>query len=396
MRLFMVVLPLFLCLIFLTPGCGERSTPSTIPTNSAASPGQTQASQVSATSATASPLNYLLQAVPADNISSLMFNDIPYLSASQNQAIPSRDATPREKIDWWTTFQFYIITNSNSFPTVADVSGFDVVDLEGALTVMYRDQTTLNIYVGHLDITALREKLKPYQYTEESYLGYPIFYGIPQPTLDIGPLMADLSPRAFGVIEGVKTSGDTVSLIIRVNKTSGNDVIKAKNTIQSVLQAYQDKTTLAYRSGGLTALANSLGGVGAAFITEDPNPETGFLEGMTPEKRESYVGPGKLTPYGRLAITQGKDKSDFVIDFILEYDSNATAQSNAETLQKRLSEAQSSIRNKPLSELWTVKEVKTMGPYLHGKVKQIERPNGTTEGLVGMVFAQDYLFLYPN
>ena len=159
MRLFMVVLSLFLCLIFLTLGCGERSTPSTKPTNSAASPGQTQASQVSASPTPInSPLNYLLQAVPADNISFMTFNDIPYLSASQNQAIPSRDATPREKIDWWTTFQFYIITNSNSFPTVADVSGFDAVDLEGALTVMYRDQTSLNIYGGHLVITALREK----------------------------------------------------------------------------------------------------------------------------------------------------------------------------------------------------------------------------------------------
>jgi hypothetical protein len=65
-------------------------------------------------------------------------------------------------------------------------------------------------------------------------------------------------------------------------------------------------------------------------------------------------------------------------------------------LEKRLNEGRSPYTNRPLSERWTVQEVKTEGPFLLGTARLIEQPGGKTINFAVMVITSDYLFLYPN
>ena len=345
------------------------------------------------TDATAGPLSWLLQAAPAGDIVYLTYDDIEALSASQNQAIPSGAASLEEKTKWWTTFQNYVVA-SGAYYTVTDIF-FDIVNLKGALTVWYQDQSSINISGGQLDLAALREMLKPYQYTEENYLGYPIFSRAQQPAVDTQPGWSKWLPPTFGIIEGVKNGGDTVSLILTASNSGDNDVSKARSTIQSALKAYQDKKTLAYQSTAITPLINSLGRVGSAFISQGTSLQA-ELESIKPEDRPSYIGTGKLDPYSQLAITFRKDGNDSILEFILGYDTDAIAQSNVTTLEKRLSEGRRSFTGQPVSEIWSVKEVKANGSFLHGAVKLIEQPDGKTLNFANMIFLKDYPFLSPN
>jgi len=143
----------------------------------------------------------------------------------------------------------------------------------------------------------------PYQYTEESYLGYTVISGMPQPASDLTEEMTGRLPRAYGVIDGMKVDGDTVNLIVMVNQEGENDSLQAKANVKAVLKAFHDRTALAYVSGGITDLANSLGKVGSAFITT----YTGLLkiyQSFDSEQKEAVreaIGPGKLSPYNELA-----------------------------------------------------------------------------------------------
>jgi hypothetical protein len=289
-------------LLVLMPVLGSMACSSML-----TSPGSQSQSPVSATQSPtplpATPLSWLLRVVPSGKVKHLMYNDVPALSAYQNQAIPSRQASMEKKRDWWSTFQRDILA-SYSFPGVIDIS----IDIQGMLMV----SPQMTILGGHLDTAALQEKLKSYQYTEESYLGYPVLSGVPQSTIPVNPPLAEWMPRAFGIIDGIKTNGDIVSIILM---STNNDVIQAKNAVQYILKSYQDKTTLAYKSGGITALANSLGLVGSAFITVDPGLEN-MLQGIAPEERERYIGPGKLSSYSQLAISFRKSGNDSIVEFI--------------------------------------------------------------------------------
>ena len=396
----MVALSMVAVFLFALIGCTPKNPTSPTQPGSPASPEQTVTMETNpttlspspATALDASPLAWLLRAVPSEQIESLWYSDIPALSAYQNQAIPSRETSPQEKIKWWMTFQRNVLAGS-SFPTVTDVWGFDAVDMLGGLTFYRQEYPSVSIFAGHFDIANFREALKAYKYSEESYLGYPLFYGIPQNVFDVRPPLFDFSPRAFSIIEGVKTSGDEVSLIVMAEKFSDVDVTRSKMAVQSVLQAYEDKTALAYSSDGLAALVNSLGRVGSAFIAVDFRVD--IPEWMSAEERASCVGPGKLSPYNQLAITLQKEGDDFVLEFILDYGNSAIAMANAATLESRLREGLS-FTKKPLADLWTVREVKGDGSLLRARVKLIQQPGGTTRNLTAMIFSGDYWFLYPN
>jgi hypothetical protein len=370
-------------------GCEAASVPSTSPI---LTPSQS-AGTTTSTPTTASPLSWLLQAVPAGDIVNLTYNDIEALSASQSQAIPPDAASLQEKIKWWTTFQNYVVAGQTYY-TVTDIF-FDIVNLKGALTVWYQDQSSIGISGGRLDLAALRETLKPYQYTEEDYLGCLIFSRGQQPAVDAQPSWSMWLPPIFAVVEDVKNAEGAVSLIITAGNSGDNDVSKAKSTIQSALKSYQDKKTLAYQSTAITPLINSLGQVGSAYISQDTSLQE-ELQGIKPEETASYIGTGKLDPYGRLAITFRKDGNDSILEFILGYDTNAIAQSNVSTLEKRLSSGRRMITAQPVSQVWKVREVKAIGPFLHATVQLVEQPNGKMLNLANMLFMKDYLFLAPN
>lgn len=390
-------LSLAFVLLLVLSGCTAQNPASSATTVNPGSSNPSLNSGVISASTTGSvkdagPLSWLLRAVPADNIKYLGYSDIPALSSYQGQPIPSHQASVRERIDWWTTIEREVLSGT-SFPTIIEVWGFDAVDIKGSLTVWYQDQTSLDIFIGNFDIPAFREKLESYQYQEESYLGYPVFTGVPPAAVDISPPLPAWFPRACGIIGDVEISGDKISFIILAN-TPENDKQKAENILQTALKAYQDKTALAYRSGGITDLANSLGRVGSAFIREDFSFELD-LQHMPAAEREKFTGPGELSPYERLAITYRKEGNEPIVEFILAYETNAIAESNIDTLQKRLNEG-GSFTNKPLSEFWTVKDVKANGLFLVGAVELLEQASGRTISFGVMVFGGDYFFLAPN
>src|SRR5450759_4474555 len=113
---------------------------------------------------------------------------------------------------------------------------------------------------------------------------------------------------------------------------------------------------------------------------------------MCIRERSSDIGTGKLDPYGQLAITFRKDGNDSILEFILGYDTDAAAQSNVTTLEKRLSEGRRGFTGQPVSEIWKVREVKANGEFLHGTVQLVEQPDGKTLNFANMLFLKDYLF----
>jgi len=280
--------------------------------------------------ANASPLVWLLHAVPAA-ADMIMFSDIPALSTYEGQAIPSRQASMQEKMEWWSTFQRYAL-GGIPYNGLPELWGFDGVDAQGLLTF------------------------------------WPM-----------------------------KVDGDTVNLII-MSGQSGDDPLRAKANIEAVLKAYHDKTTLAYGSGGITALADSLGKVGSAFITTRSDLEETWqrMDAAQKDNLKTAIGPGELDPYNEFAITYRKEGDSPLLEFVLAYDSAAAAEANTETLRVRLSEARSVGYHAPLTDLWTVRYVTAEGRFLRATVELIPQENGNTIYLAGMIYLPDYWFLLPR
>ncbi len=342
-----------------------------------------------------SPLSWLLRAVPATT-DTIMYSDIPALSTGEGQAIPSRQASVKEKFEWWSTFQRYALTGI-AFNGVHELWGFDGVDVQGLLT-FWPPLPPITVLGGNLDTAAFREKMKSYRYDEENYPDYTVIYGMPQPAGDLTESMAGMMPRAFGVIDGLEVDGEIVNLIIMTGSDGADDPLPAKSQVETVLKAYRDRTTLAYGSGGITALADSLGKVGSAFLTKrsDLKETWGRMDATQKDSLKTAIGPGELSPYNEFAITYRREGDRRLLEFVLSYDSAPAAQANAATLRARLTEARSVYQKTPLADLWKVGDVAAAGSYLCATVELIPRDIGTSINLTAMIYALDYWFLYPD
>jgi hypothetical protein len=78
------------------------------------------------------PLSWLLRVVPPSDNLLITYSDIPTLSAYENQTIPTRQASMREKMNWWNTFAGYVL-GGVPFSGLPEVWGFDEVDFVGIL-----------------------------------------------------------------------------------------------------------------------------------------------------------------------------------------------------------------------------------------------------------------------
>ena len=206
------------------------------------------------------PLTLMLHAVPPAGTTTLMYNDIPVLSDYHNYEVPARTASIEERVEWWTSIQNAILWGYPA-PFVTELWGFDVVDVSGILTFWGDDPVT--ILSGDLNTAAFRQKLLSYGYEENTYLGLPVFSGIPEPNEDIN---FDILPRAFGIINGVRTGREPVNFIV-MSEGSGDDIEFARQSIETAIAAYRQKASLADTSHPLARLADAIGEVGAAYIS---------------------------------------------------------------------------------------------------------------------------------
>ena len=373
-------------------GQARTSTVQAPPASSSNAASQTSL-PVSREPLTAASLSLLMQLVPPDHLSYLTYCAPPVLTTYQNQAIPTRGASLKEKMDWWSGFQSYVVA-SYSFPTVADIWGFEAVDLQGMLTAWYQGNGSISVFSDGFDLAKFRAKMISYGYAEEKYLGFSLYSGLPPLDSPATPSLRDFFPRAFGVVDVVKTATDQTSLIIMANPAAGGEVEQAKSAVQTALQAFKGKTSLAYQDGGVADLAASLGRVGAALVGKAAG--LGFdsrLEAMPAESRAALSGPGKLGAFNELAIaTRGKGE---VMEFTLTYGSASAAAANVSALQQRLNEGMSTT-NRALSTFWSVQMVSAEGPYLKATVSLIPQPGGAFIKFNSFIFNQDYLFLTPN
>jgi hypothetical protein len=388
-------------------GCTSQSPIEVSQTPTAPLPNPIEVSQTPT-----APLSWLLEFVPSTHGNQLVYNDILTLSAEHNVSVPSSWANDDEVVKWWVTIENHFLIKSYVAPLRMDIWGFNPLALEGFLTVIGKEPVT--ILVGHLDTVTFREMLLNFEYTEESYLGFPIFSGSPQlrsigSTLD--PRILGVLPRAFSVIDGLSVNGDNVNAVIMANLSLDkppvpDEVTEAKKVIQSVLKAYNDKTTLAYQTGGITAFAYSLGKVGSAFIANASDlrfDELTELLSKHPMKNivELSIGPGKLSPYTQLAITFTQKDNDSLLEFILAYPDSDTAIANVNVLQARLNESYTPYSFEgvgkvgPFSQFWSVQSVQAEGALLRGVVKLTEQAASSYSFLKDLI-QYDYLFLYPG
>jgi hypothetical protein len=158
----------------------------------------------------------------------------------------------------------------------------------------------VTILGGHPDTAAFQDKMKSYGYAEESYLGFTVFSGIPQNVINTYPSLSNLLPRAYGVIDGVKVDGDALNLILIADNWSGNkEVLQSKNAIEAALESYQKKTAFGFKNSEISALANSLGEVGSAFILSESEFERMYreLSAEGKDRVKSNVAPIDLGAY---------------------------------------------------------------------------------------------------
>jgi hypothetical protein len=343
---------------------------------------------------TGASLSLLMQLVPPDHLSYFTYSAPPVLTTYKDQTIPSREASLKEKMDWWSGFQDYVVAGY-SYPGVTDIWGFEDVDLQGMLVAYYQSNWAISVFSGGFDLGKFRAKLISYGYAEEKYRGFSLYSGIPPLDSPATPSLRDFFPRAFGVVDVVKTATDQTSLIIMSYPTAQRDAGQAKAIIQSSLQAFADRSSLAYKEGGVAALGGSLGRVGAAFVGK--TAELGLesrLQMLPADKSSGLVGPGKLGAFNELAIAvRGKGE---IVEFTLTYGNASAAGANVPVLRQRLSQGMSVVTNRALTTFWTVQNVAAEGPYLKATVNLIPQSNGAFLKFNSFIFTQDYLFLTPN
>ena len=345
-----------------------------------------------ATDEDSTPLTLMLHAVPPTGTTTLIYNNIPALSEYHDREMPSRTAPIEEKVEWWKSFQDAILWGYPA-PIITELWGFDAVDVSGILT--FWGEGPVTILSGDLDTTAFRMKLLTYRYTETTYLGSPVFSGMPESNEDIN---VDILPRAFGIINGVRTGAEPINFIV-MSEAGDNDIEFAKQSIEATIKAYHHKSSLAYTSNPLTTLASSIGDVGAAHITTDTrlNMVLQVNKGYIEERMRAAIGPGELSPYDAVAMTYRWEGDSIFFEFILAYETTAAARANIPVLQERLSRGRSFwFHDAPLSEIWTIESVTSSDSFLQATVQLVDNTDFYDLFFQAMVWAMDYWFLYPG
>ena len=109
------------------------------------------------------------------------------------------------------------------------------------------------------------------------------------------------------------------------------------------------------------------------------------------------AGPGELTPYDAMAMTYRGEGDRIVFDFILAYETRAAAEAGVPVLRERLSQGRSILsHDAPFSEVWTIQDVTSSGSLLRATVYPLDTAPLGDLLFVGMVYAVDYWFLYPD
>lgn len=378
MRVQLSLIILAAVLLLAVSSCNNTADPSSLPEESP--------------DANASPLTVMLRAVPRKAGTELLYNDLVALSDYENVTIPSREASLDEKMKWWRAIQDSILFGY-SYPVSAEVWGFDSTEVKAILTVT--GDPSLTILYGNLDTAALRQKLNTYGYKEEQYLGHSVFVWTPDATDEVLRLL----PRAFGIIADVEAVADSAILVLMAG--SGNSeagVTTARDVVEAALAAYEEGTGLAYGTSGIASLAQSLGGAGSAFLTEDPRFEQ-TMQAIDSEEREKVrlaIGPGTIDNYSEsapeVAIAYSKKGESYIIDFYLALGA-PMAELSVPVLERRLKEGRSYTLDEPLTELWSVLEVQSEGPHLHATVELTEQTARDSDFFGRMIYTRDYWFL---
>jgi hypothetical protein len=285
---------------------------------------------------------------------------------------------------------------------MSEIWGFSVGDVEGILTILGVPSVT--VLSGELDTVAFRRARSAQGYEEQDYLGYTVYSREAEPEDDTAKILPDapeddpvkMLPDAFGLIEGTEVDKGTKSLILMAGGLD-YDAPESMSRVKAALAAYQDKSAIGYGGGIITSLSRSLGRVGSAFIT-DVLEHRSTLDKLEPEQREQInltLGPGKLDAYSGLAMALQGYGDNITLEFVLGYDSSATAEKNIDVLKTRLAEWRDVMYYGKARSPWEVQDVRVEGSLLRAVVKLSEDlPQMFFTGMIA--YSLQYAFLFSD
>ncbi|MEE8373811.1 MAG: hypothetical protein V3R87_08835 [Dehalococcoidia bacterium] len=327
----------------------------------------------------------LLRAVPWQDEWDIVFEDLDVLSEWEGVVAPAREASLEEKVQWYSAIQGGLVVGL-SMP-LPDVWGFDTVDVDAQLTLW--NPLDLKVVSGDLDTAALAAKLRGYGYEEAMHKEVPVFTWTP----DAPEESVRFLPKAFGIIED-----DSPALVVMAGSVlGGSDVAEDSATIEAAIDAYRGARSLADNEE-LVGVVEKLGRPGAAYLYRGAGLDR-LIQEWGEDVRESIlesVGPGHLDVYSMLAVARGLDSGRETIEFVLVYEDRETAGRNVAVVADRLEEGRSLTLDRPLGELFTVREVRAEGEYLRARVELIGEAAERERFFVDLVYQREYWFLTPG
>jgi len=383
MRVRHVLLVCFSVLILLCQSCSSVAT-----TTGSSGPGDSTIDELLIT---------LLGTVPFETTGDIVYNNLLVLSEEHGVQIPAAEASFEEKSEWWRVIQDNILYGF-PYPIAPDVWGFDATNIDAMLTLF--DGTGVTVLAGDPNVAKVVEKFRYYNYRETQYRNMPVFVWTPESTDEVVRLL----PRAIGVIDGVMVEGEPLTLIVMAGLASpGIGASECEELVKISIEAYQEGTSLANGTWGVSAIARHIGKAGGAYFSDNPDPVfKQITDSMTIEDRErarECVGPGNLQDYSEddpsIAIVYRRENGHDILEFVLWMPS-ASAEANKAVMKRRLTEGRSYTLDKSLSELFSIQEVEADGPHLRASVKLIGEAAQNPRFFVNLVYTRDYWFLRPG
>lgn len=345
---------------------------------------------------TSNDLKLMLRASPSDT-EIISYVNIPLIL--EGQEVPPQQISTSQEEDWWPLFQSLVLANL-PFNGIPELWALNRTDIQGILNLP-QPKPRLVIVSGTLDTIAFRLKMKEYGYSEERYLDYYIIYGIPRPSGELDENSAGMMPRAYGVIDEVKDGEDNIDLIIMCEDDETTNPIIAKNRVKDSLDTFHENITDSRLSNWFTDIIDSPDKVSSAFLTNRSLLKEVWEKHCShdvslAEDIKQAVGPGELGTYNDYAIISSKDADSYLIEYVLAFDSLYDAEINIDKLQSRLYSGRSVFWEQELSDLWTIRDIKAEGKYLHSIVELKPDNRGYYINTTSMVYLPDYWFLYPG
>ena len=226
----------------------------------------------------------------------------------------------------------------------------------------------------------------------------PVFVWTPESTDEVVRLL----PRAIGVIDGVMVEGEPLTLIVMAGLDSQSiGASECEELVKTSIEVYQEGTSLAGGTGGVSAIAWHISKAGGAYFSDGPDYKQ-IMDSLTLEDRErarECVGPGNLQGYTEydpaIAIVYRRENGHDTLEFVLWMPS-VSAETNRAVMKRRLTEGRSYTLDKSLSELFSIQEVEANGPHLRASVKLIGEAAQNPRFFVNLVYTRDYWFLRPG